>query len=434
MPDESNQSFPRFAYKGMTLASRNVAVMPTSTIALSEHLSIFGTPEPYFNSIRHLKKVLDENELHGRGGAAFPLSQKLKGYERHAGEVVIIANGCEGEYLSHKDEVLIQRHPHLVLDGMAILGSALDAKAGYVHVKASQTTLQSVVKKALAERGPLNPFKIEVTTSVPGVGYISGAETAVISAINRQGGLPVYLPDRPILRGVRKLPTLTANVETLAHLALLARFGSTWFSSVGTAEDSGTRLLTVTLPDGSYTVVEVVAGSAFSEVFSALGVNPNQVSCGLLGGYFGQIVDVERLWGLRASQADLKKSGFSFGAGVVALASGCPIEETAAVLRYLAGETAGQCGPCYLGLPELARAWTELRPGKAQSRSISRVSELCDEIAGRGACSMPDGAVLLARSSLSRFRAELLAHQSGTCGYATSAGRLVPRQRAMVAR
>ncbi|TAN29800.1 MAG: hypothetical protein EPN30_01800, partial [Actinomycetota bacterium] len=417
MPDDSKQSFPRLAYGGWTSASRTVAVMPAATISFSEHLSIFGNPEPYFPSIHHLKRLLDENELHGRGGAAFPLSQKLRGYERHIGEVVLIANGCEGEHLSHKDEMLINRHPHLVLDGLAILGSALRAKAGYVHLKASKTSLQSVVKKALAERTPLNPFKIEVSTSAPGIGYVAGAETAVISAINRQGGRPIYLPERPIVRGVKKQPTLIANVETLAHLALLARFGSRWFSSVGIAEDSGTRLLTTTLPDGSYTVVEVAAGTQFGEVFAALGVELGQVSCGLLGGYFGQMVDAEKLWSLRASQAFLKKSGFSLGAGVVALASGCPIDEIAAVLKYLAGQTSGQCGPCYLGLPELARAWTDLRPGGASSKSISRVSELCDEIVGRGACAMPDGAVLLARSSLSRFRAEMLLHQSGRCGY-----------------
>ena len=251
MPKSSGRSFPRLAYGGKSAGSSNVAVMPSTPIGLSEHLSIFGNPQPYFYSLHHLKNQLSENELHGRGGAAFPLSRKLEGYETYRGQVVVVANGSEGEYLSHKDETLMMRHPNLVLDGLTILGTALDAKMGFVHIKASKTGPQTVIAAALAERKQIDPFKIEISTTAPDVGYISGTESAVISAINKQGGRPIYLPDRPISRGVRKRPTLIANVETLAHLALLARFGAGWFSSVGIGGDTGTRLLTITLPNGA---------------------------------------------------------------------------------------------------------------------------------------------------------------------------------------
>ncbi len=433
MSNGSKQSFPRFAYGGK-LASSNVAALPVETVTFSEHMAVFGSPEPYFHALHHLKRQLGENELHGRGGAAFPLSLKLTGYEDYRGKLVVVANGSEGEYLSHKDELLMVRHPNLILDGLAILGSALDAKTGYVHINAAKRASQEAIRNALSDRGGLDPFHIEISTTVPEIGYIAGAESAVISAINRQGGRPVFLPDRPILRGVKKRPTLIANVETLAQLALLARFGAAWFSSIGSAGDLGTRLLTVSLPNGSYAVLEVIAGTLFSEVFAAMGLRQDQVSCGLLGGYFGQIVDAERLWMLRASQPFLKEAGFSLGAGVVALANGCPVIETKKVLDYLAGESAGQCGPCYFGLPELAKSWSNLVDGKVSSKSLSRVTELCDQIIGRGACAMPDGAVLLARSSLSRFRAEILAHQGGSCSYKPSSGRLVPSSSTLAVR
>ncbi len=425
MPDSVKQSFPRLAYGGK-LASSNVAVLPVESITFAEHLAVFGSPVQYFHALHHLKTQLGENELHGRGGAAFPLSLKLAGYEAYRGKLVVVANGSEGEFLSHKDELLMVRHPNLILDGLAILGSALDAKVGYVHISASKPNPYEAIRNALSERRGLDPFDIEISTTVPEVGYIAGAESAVISAINRQGGRPLYLPDRPILRGVKKRPTLIANVETLAQLALLARFGAKWFSSIGSSGDLGTRLLTVTLSNGSYAVLEVIAGTLFSEVFSAMGLRQDQVSCGLLGGYYGQIVDAERLWKLRASQPFLKEAGLSLGAGVVALANGCPVIETKNVLEYLALESAGQCGPCYFGLPELAKSWSNLVDGNVSSKSLSRVTELCDQIIGRGACAMPDGAVLLARSSLSRFRAEILAHQGGNCSYKPTSGRLVP--------
>ncbi len=426
MSDNSRYSFPRLAYGGKVSSSNRIAAIPSSTIHFSEHVSVFGSVEPYLGKLHHLKTQLSENELLGRGGAAFPLSKKIAGYEKHRGKVVVVANGSEGEYLSRKDEALLARHPHLVLDGLSILGSALDAKMGFIHLKSSKEASIRIVQEAIAERRGVDPFRIEVSTTVAGVGYVAGSETAVISAINRQGGLPLYMPERPIVRGVRRRPTLMANVETLAHLALLARFGSHWFSSIGTENDSGTRLITLWLPSGSYRVLEVVAGTEFAEIFQAMGISREQVSCGLLGGYFGQLIDSDKLWTLRASQSFLKSAGFSFGAGVVALAEGCPISETARIINYLAKESAGQCGPCYLGLPELAKTWKSLASDNVTAASISRVDELCDELAGRGGCAMPDGAVLLARTSLRRFRSELLEHQGGRCSYGQGSGRLVP--------
>ncbi|MDA8081350.1 MAG: hypothetical protein M0Z96_07035 [Actinomycetota bacterium] len=425
MSSSSTTSFPRLSYGGK-LASSNVAALPVESLTFSEHMAVFGSPEQYFHALHHLKTQLGENELHGRGGAAFPLSLKLAAYEAYRGKLIVVANGSEGEFLSHKDELLMVRHPNLILDGLAILGSALDAKAGYVHINALKRNPQEAMQSALSDRCGMDPFDIEISTTVPEVGYIAGAESAVISAINRQDGRPQYFPDRPILRGVKKRPTLIANVETLAQLALLARFGATWFSSVGSFGDLGTRLLTVTLANGNYAVLEVIAGTAFSEVFSVMGIQEDQVSCGLLGGYYGQIVDAQRLWKLRVSQPFLKEAGFSLGAGVVALTNCCPVIETKKVLEYLAAESAGQCGPCYFGLPELSKSWSNLSDGNVSSKSLSRVTELCDQIIGRGACAMPDGAVLLARSSLSRFRAEILVHQGGNCSYRPTSGRLVP--------
>ncbi|MDA8270019.1 MAG: NADH-quinone oxidoreductase subunit F [Actinomycetota bacterium] len=428
------RSFPRLAFGGRVVGSGNIAVMPSSTVLLSEHGSIFGSPQPYFFKLHHLKKQLSESELHGRGGAAFPLSRKLAGYEPYRGKLIVVANGSEGEYLSRKDEQLIARHPHLVLDGLSILGSALDSKAGYVHVKASKTSSQRILQQALSERKGLDPFRIEISLTAPDVGYVAGSESAVVSAINHQGGLPIYSPDRPMVRGVKKRPTLIANVETLAHLALLARFGSGWFSSIGSAGDSGTRLLTVSLPNRSFGVIEVVAGTEFSEIFESLGASPSQISCGLLGGYFGQLVDTDKLWSLRASHAFLKEAGFALGAGVIALADGCPIGEISAIIEYLASQSAGQCGPCYRGLPELANTWRELASGRVNSKSLSRITDLCDQISGRGGCAMPDGAVLLARTALSRFRPELLDHQSGSCNYAEHSSSLVPPAAALAGR
>ena len=424
--NKSGQSFPRLAYGGQVASSGRIALMPSETIPLEEHQSIFGSPEPYFYKYHHLVRQLSESDILGRGGGAFPLSRKIASYERFGKNLIVVANGSEGEFLSRKDEALLRRLPHLVLDGLSILATALDATKAYLHIDFSKEELRRIVQAAIIARRKIDPLTIDVSTTMSGVGYVAGNESAVISAINRQGGRPIYLPDRPIVRGVKKRPTMIVNVETLAQLALMTRFGSEWFSSVGEEGDTGTRLMTVSLPSGSSTVIEIVVGTKFSEIVRAFGVSREQISCGLVGGYYGQLVDAEKLWLLRASQPHLKAAGLSFGAGVLALAVGCPISLTAKIIGYLSGESAGQCGPCYLGLPELFKVWQGVAEGRISSGSYLRIEELCEEIAGRGGCAMPDGAVMLSRMSLSRFNSEILSHQGGRCSYAPGNEYLVP--------
>lgn len=424
--DTSSQSFPRLAVGGQVLLERKVAVMPLGTMSFKDHLALLGSAEPYFNSLHHIKKHLAQCEIYGRGGAAFPLSRKLAAYEPYKGKLIVVANGSESEYLSQKDAALLVRHPHLVLDGLSILSSALGAKSAYIHLKSAQSSTFEMVERALGERGEFDPVTIELSLADSEVGYPGGVESAVISSISGMGGKPIYIPRRPILRGIKRRPTMISNVETLAQLALLARFGGSWFSAVGGGNEAGTRLMTVASPDGIAKVVEVVAGTPFSEVFDALSIYRDSVKCGLLGGYFGQLLDADKLWSLHASMHKMKEMGVSLGAGVVALSQRCPLVETAQILKYLANQTSGQCGPCYMGLPELASLWWELSTARVSQKLIDRIIKVGEQIKGRGGCAMPDGAVMLSVASLANFKQELFNHQGSGCTLSAAGGHLVP--------
>ena len=138
----------------------------------------------------------------------------------------------------------------------------------------------------------------------------------------------------------------------------------------------------------------------------------------LVGGYFGAWLPVEAAWTVPMTHAGLKAAGGALGAGIVIAlpAAACPIAETARVVRYLAEESAGQCGPCLFGLPALADALAGLAYSGGRERGIDDIAALIPLIEGRGACRHPDGATQLVRSLLTAFPADAHWHQwQGAC-------------------
>lgn len=204
---------------------------------------------------------------------------------------------------------------------------------------------------------------------------------------------------------MRRAPTLVQNVETLAHLALIARYGADWFRSQGTPTEPGSALCTVYAPGREVRVVEAPFGIPLHRLLPLDGVGAV-----LLGGYHGT-------WLTAAEAATRTLTAADLGAGVlIALpADRCGLADTADVLRYLALESAGQCGPCLNGLPRIAAAFRTLAAPGPQGTSRRDVARWAGLVEGRGACHHPDGTVRLVRSAFATFAAELDAHAAGHC-------------------
>jgi NADH:ubiquinone oxidoreductase subunit F (NADH-binding) len=389
--------------------------------SLRTHLARWGEiPSP--------EALLDEVQssgLTGRGGAWFPVSTKWRGVAAGARRPVVVANGAEGEPASRKDRLLLTRAPHLVLDGLALSAAALGARRAvlYVHEAA-----EPAVRGALAERRTLRPLSVGLeVASAPGP-YLAGQESAVVAALSGRRPVPSFTGIHSVReRGVGGRPTLVQNVETLAHVALLARFGSTWFRSVGTSDAPGTMLLTVTR-GGTPRVVESALGGT---LVGATGVGPDELASAqgvLLGGYGGAWVTTETFAGLSLSETPVRRAGATLGPGIVVLLDRdvCPLAEMADVVRFIQGQGAGQCGPCVHGLAELAESLEELAHGRSRGRGVERMLEACSLVTGRGGCRHPDGVARFVSSGLATFRREVTAHQrSGPCGR-TRAPRCLP--------
>jgi NADH:ubiquinone oxidoreductase subunit F (NADH-binding) len=324
-------------------------------------------------------------DLRGRGGAGFPTAVKLR--SARAPRSIVVANGCEGDPLSHKDAALLTLSPHLVLDGLQLAAHAVGAGEAILCVHAGSPVLPSVFA-ALAERDDRVPVRVE---EIPRR-YVASEETALVHHLTSGDARPLGKSPRPDERGVRGRPTLVDNVETLAQLALVILLGPRHY--VSTRRD----LVTVTGAVRRPGVVETAPGASLSAVLAVAGGDTEPVQAVLAGGYGGT-------W---TSDFGLGVSGIS---AVYALpARACGLEYTAKVLAFLAAESARQCGPCMFGLPAIAADFAELlRGGPATARLARRLPLLT----GRGACAHPDGAARLATSALQVFGADVTAHSAG---------------------
>ena len=182
--------------------------------------------------------------------------------------------------------------------------------------------------------------------------YVAGEESAVVNFLNGGDAKPVSVPPRPYERGVRGRATLVQNVETLANLALVARFGAEWYGSVGTTDEPGSVLTTTVGAVARPGVYGFALGTPFTRVIESAGGPTEPLGALLVGGYFGTWLDLETAEELVLAHGVLRQAGATLGCGVVAALPmlSCGVVETARVARYLASESAGQCGPCVHGL------------------------------------------------------------------------------------
>jgi len=223
---------------------------------------------------------------------------------------------------------------------------------------------------------------------------------------------------------VRGRATLIQNVETLANLALVARYGPEWYGSVGTTDEPGSVLTTLVGGVARPGVYEFALGTPFTSVIEAAGGPTEPLGALLVGGYFGTWLDLATAERVVLAHGVLRGAGATLGCGVVAAlpALRCGVVETARVARYLASESAGQCGPCVHGLDAIAGALEALAAGRAGRGTTATVERWLADVDGRGACHMPDAAVAFVRSSLAVFADDYVLHErKGPCSAASHA-------------
>ena len=424
--------------RGTAGLPRLVGGPPGRPASLAEHLAHHGAlPACAEADRRELISEVERAGLTGRGGAAFPTAVKLRALATAGRVPLVIANGTEGEPASGKDKALLASAPHLVLDGAVYAAGLIGASEAVV---VAHPAVLGIVTHAAAERRSAAPHRraggdrvrVRVVEAAPG--FVAGEASAVVNWAERGAARPTGRPPRsggaarPGAPGRGRpagRPVLVQNVETLAHLALIARHGAGWFRSAGTPAEPGSMLVTMAGAVRRPGVFEIAIGTPVSELIERAGGAPTPLGAFLIGGYFGTWVNAAEAAGRPFSAAGLAGLGGSPGAGLIAALpdSVCGLAETARLARYLADESAGQCGPCVFGLDAIAGQLTRLAAGR--SAELGMIRRWLSQVTGRGGCRHPDGAARMIGSALDVFAAEAIGHAHGWCR-ATSTARVLP--------
>ncbi len=346
--------------------------------------------------------------VRGRGGAGFPFATKLLAAAGR--RPVVVVNIAEGEPASHKDSVLAERSPHLVLDGAVVVARALGTRELHVVVPSGRPHVGRAMAVAVAQRragGERLRWRLHHADDR----FVAGQSRAVIELMAGRENRPVTSWQPEAVSGHRGRPTLLSNAETFAQVAALARLGPHAYAAFGHPGTPGTVLLTVDGDGPAPEVVELAGGSRLTDALATRWLPGQPV---LIGGYHGTWMRGGDVATARLDREMLATSGFALGAGVVLplTAGTCPVLRTARIVRYLASESAGRCGPCRNGLPAMA---DELDRLALCTDSLDRLLELAGLVTGRGACAHPDGTTRLVRSLVDRFDDEVSRHAGGQC-------------------
>jgi NADH:ubiquinone oxidoreductase subunit F (NADH-binding) len=369
-------------------------------------------PLPGPRSRHGLIDVVTASGLLGRGGAGFPVGRKWASVAgRSGGAAVVLVNGAEGEPLSAKDRTLMATRPHLILDGAELAADAVGADRIVLYVGREHGSAGRVLERAVRERSIPGHLSIDLVAA-PST-YIAGEESAAVHFVDAGDARPTTTPPRPFERGIGGRPTLVQNVESLAHVALIARSGSEWYREVGGDVTRGTALVTVGAA-ARPGVTEIAIGAMVGEIADFTGA-PADAQAVLLGGYFGGWVAADEAMTLALDPATLRAEGKAFGCGVVAFlpGDGCGVTATSRIMTFMAGQSAAQCGPCVFGLRAIADTTATLATRRARPADLERIERWAGQLAGRGACRHPDGAVGLLHSALRVFGDEFARHASG---------------------
>jgi NADH:ubiquinone oxidoreductase subunit F (NADH-binding) len=353
-------------------------------------------------------ELLDAADVRGRGGANFPTATKWRLAMGRPGPRVVVGNGGEHEPGSVKDAYLLSEHPDMVLEGLRIAAVVLGAGKAALLLAGRLAGLAARLEDTAEELVKLVPDGPPVDIVVGPDDYLVGEETALIEVLEGKPARPRFRPPLIGVRGYWSYPTVVQNVETLANVAWVMRA----CARHEPAPAVDTFLWTVWGAGREPVIGESRFGTSVGALLTAAGVQHWQAVT--LGGYSGGV--------LRAAEAStplipaqLAGDGLSLGSASFRVIGeneclGALAEE---VLTFFAQESCGQCVPCSSGLHDSAAV---LGGGaSAQIPSLDAVDEYMRELAGRGACRLPDGASATYRALWARFSPQIVAHHNKQC-------------------
>lgn len=360
--------------------------------------------------------------LRGRGGAGYPAADKWRAASNTpAIGRIVVANGYGADPASRTDQALMERNPFALIEGLAIAAFAIGAEEAIIAVRAEATSTIRILEAALAAAANagfvgLNVLgagrHLDVTVHPVQGAYLLGEETILLKALEGKRGQPEQRPPYPATGGLRGLPTVVHNVQTLAAIPWIVLHGPDAFAKIGAADCPGTILVQVRGADRSG-VAEVPLGTPLRQIAALAGGTPagRSVKALLVGGPSGGILPSEAL-DTPYTFAALRAAGAHVGSGSVVVADdrACIVDLARVLTRFCADEACGKTIPCRIGTRRLSEIGDRLAAGTSRAGDLNLITDLAADIVGSALCDHERLATLPLVSGMRYFRAELDEH------------------------
>ncbi|WP_288130627.1 NADH-quinone oxidoreductase subunit NuoF [Microbulbifer sp.] len=387
----------------------------------------------------HITALVKEAGLRGRGGAGFNTGLKwsfVPGNDQYSGPRYLICNADEMEPGAFKDRYLLERDPHLLIEGMLIAASAINASTAYIFIRGEYHLAAQRLSHALEEahRAGLlgkrilgRDFSLQIHVHRSSGNYICGEETALLNALEGRRAIPRTKPPFPQVSGLWGKPTVVNNVETLCNLPCLLALGADWYRQLGREEDAGSKLFGVSGRVNNPGVWELPMGTPVREIIEnhAGGMQPGFRLRGFLPGGGSTDFLAPRHLDLPMDYDVIGKAGSRMGTGTLMILDDhtCPVGLVLNLQRFFARESCGWCTPCRDGLPWVVEILERIEAGRGEKQDLILLRQLARRMApGTTFCALAPGAAEPLQSSLKLFLNDYLAHivQRG-CPYGHSA-------------
>lgn len=368
--------------------------------------------------------------LRGRGGAGFPAGLKWSFVPKDTSRPkYLCCNADESEPGTCKDRVLMERDPHMVLEGIIIAAYAIQAHHAFVYVRGEfaypAVRMEEAVREAY-QKGFLgnnilgSGFNLDVIVLTGGGAYICGEETALLSSLEGDRGLSRIRPPFPAIKGLYGCPTVVNNVETLANLPHIINRGVDWYRSHGTEKSPGTKIFSLSgnvERPGNY---EVDLGTPLSYVVNDLGggiQGGHKLKAIIPGGSSTPLLMPDQIDTPLDFEA-MAEAGSMLGSGAIIVIDerACMVWVAMKLMNFYAHESCGKCTPCREGTAWLKQLINRIENGDGERGDIELILDICENIMGRTICPLGDAAVMPTQSIIKHFRDEFEYHiEHGTC-------------------
>jgi len=372
---------------------------------------------------------VERSGLRGRGGAGFSAGQKW-GFmpEEPAGPSYLVCNADESEPGSFKDRLLLERAPHLVLEGILAAAYAVRAEKTFLYVRGEYGLAARTMAEAIAEAQKTGHLGKNIHKSgfshdvvlVRGAGaYICGEETGLLESLEGKKGQPRRKPPYPAKRGAFDRPTTVNNVETLCHVPHILTRGADWFRGIGTEQSPGTTLIGVSGHVDRPGLFELPLGTPLNEVVfeHAGGVSDGRKLKGVIPGGVSMPILPAGEVDVPMSYEALQEKGSGLGTGAVIVMDDrtCMVRVACVIAEFFRDESCGQCTQCREGTGWIHRLVSRIERGEGEPRDLATLRDVCGKMEGQTICAFADAAAWPVQGLLRHFSTEFEAHM-GTSG------------------